>query len=543
MAFDFFGFTIKKKGVEEEKVLLSPVPPSNEEDAIIINSSYGPSGNFINTAYGTDFKFTDSKTLINKYRELSLQPEIESAIDEIVNGSIITGDPESPVGLILDKIPFSSEIKEVIHSEFNQILSILNFNENAYEIFKRWYVDGRIYYNIVIDSKNTKDGIQELRYIDPREIEKVREVSEERSKNGVTIQQTLSEYYLYKGSIKLPLDTIAHSNSGLVDYKNKSTIISYLHKSIKPYNQLSMLEDATVIYRIARAPERRVFKIGVAGIPKIKAEQYINSLIQKFRNKVVYDQSTGELKDDSKTLSVLEDFWIPVGEDGKTTDISTLAGAQNLGELGDVEYFKKKLYDSLHIPYSRVTQGSTSTFNTGRVAEIEREEDKFNKFIKRLRVRFSSLFTDILRVQLLLKNIITLEDWDNHFKNNLYYDYRKDSHYVEYNEAEILSRRIELANSAISLGEEYFSKEYIKKRMLKLTDEEIKEMTLDKEQAVETEDDGMDSGFMGDNTSDNFGGGSDFMSRPDFSNNTQTTDFVDTETQPDQSQTEPNTQI
>lgn len=504
MAFDFFGFTIKRKGVEEEKVLLSPVPQSTDEDVNVVSTSGG--GGFVNTSYsGLEFFSSDKKVLIDKYRELSLQPEIESAIDEIINEAIVTGDPEAPVGLILDKIPFSSEIKEVIQSEFEQILSLLNFNETAYELFKRWYVDGRLYFNMVIDSKNTKEGIQELRYIDPREIEKVREVKEERSKNGVLLQETVNEYYIYKNNIKLPTDTIAHSNSGLIDYRNKSTIISYLHKSIKPYNQLRMLEDATVIYRLARAPERRVFKIGVAGLPKIKAEQYVNALMNKFRNKIVYDQSTGELRDDTKTLSVLEDFWIPVGEEGKTTDITTLPGAQNLGELGDVEYFKKKLYNALHIPFSRVVEGSTSTFNTGRVAEIDREEVKFNKFIKRLRIRFSSLFTDILRIQLLLKNIITIEDWENHFKNNIYYDFRKDSHYAEYNEAEILTRRIELANSAISLGSDYFSPSYIKKRLLKLTDEEIKEMELDNEQEVEPEEP-VDTGF-GSMGSDNFGSG------------------------------------
>jgi hypothetical protein len=246
-----------------------------------------------------------------------------------------------------------------------------------------------------------------------------------------------------------------------------------------------MLEDATVIYRLARAPERRVFKIGTGGLPKIKAEQYVNSLMNKFRNKIVYDQATGDLRDDSRTLSVLEDFWIPVGEDGKTTDISTLPGGQNLGEMGDVEYFRKKLYNALHVPITRISEGSA--FNTGRSAEIDREEVKFNKFIKRLRVRFSSIFTDLLRTQLILKNIITTEEWDTYVKNNIYYDFRKDSHFAEYNEAEIMSRRMELASSAISLGDNYFSEDYIKKHFLKLSDEELKEMETDKESVPDAE--------------------------------------------------------
>lgn len=472
--FDYFGFSIKRKGPEQEKELLSPVPPQLDDDATIVNNS----GGFINTSYATDFSTSDKKILINKYRDLSLMPEIESAIDEIINEAIITGDPESPVGIILDKIPFGDDIKEVIQEEFESILNLLDFNENAYEIFKRWYIDGRLFFSVVIDTKNTQDGIQELRYIDPREIEKIREVKEEFSKRGVKLQKTVQEYYIYKSDVKLPADSVASCNSGLIDYRNKATTISYLHKSIKPYNQLRMLEDATVIYRLARAPERRVFKIGTGGLPKIKAEQYVNGLMNKFRNKIVYDQSTGELRDDSRTLSVLEDFWIPVGEDGKSTDISTLPGGTNLGEMADVEYFRKKLYNALHVPITRISAGST--FNTGRSAEIDREEVKFNKFIKRLRTRFSSIFTDLLRTQLILKNIITSDDWDTYIKNNIFYDFRKDSHFVEYNEAEIMSRRIELASSALGLGDTFFSNQYIKKNFLKLSDEEIKDIEIDK---------------------------------------------------------------
>lgn len=473
--FDFFGFSFKNRGAQEEKELLSPVLPQLDDESTIINTG----GGFINTSYNLDFNSSNKKVLIEKYRELSLHSEIESAIDEIINEAIVTGDAESPVAVVLDKLPFSEEIKEIITQEFENILNLLDFNENAYEIFKRWYVDGRIYFSVVIDAKNTKDGIQELRYIDPREIEKIKEVKEEFSKRGVKLQKTVQEYYIYK-DVKLPADSVASSNSGLIDYRNKSIIISYLHKAIKPYNQLRMLEDATVIYRLARAPERRVFKIGTGGLPKIKAEQYVNGLMNKFRGKLVYDSATGDLKDDARSLSILEDFWIPVGEDGKTTDISTLPGGTNLGEMGDVEYFRKKLYRALHVPITRITEGST--FNTGRSAEIDREEVKFNKFIKRLRIRFSSLFTDLLRTQLILKNIITTEEWDLHVKNKLFYDFRKDSHFAEYNEAEIMTRRMELASTAIGLGEEYFSPIFIKKNFLKLSDEEIKDMEIDAEE-------------------------------------------------------------
>lgn len=482
MPFDFFGFTIKRKGVDEEKELISPVTPIDDDGATIVTTS----GGFINTAYNLEFGTSDSKLLINKYRELSLQSDIESAIDEIINEAIVTGDgAESPVGIVLDKLPFSEEVKEVISGEFENILNLLDFNANAYEIFKRWYVDGRIYFNIVIDAKNTKDGIQELRYMDPRDINKIKEVKDEYSKRGVKIQKPVKEYYVYN-NVNIPADSVATSNSGLIDYRNKSVIISYLHKAIKPYNQLRMLEDATVIYRLARAPERRIFKVGTGGLPKIKAEQYVNGLMNKFRNKIVYDSVTGDLRDDAKTLSILEDYWIPVGDDGKSTDITTLPGGQNLGEMGDVEYFQKRLYRALHVPNTRLTAGST--FNTGRATEIDREEVKFTKFIKRLRNRFAVLFTDLLRKQLILKNIVTVDEWDAYIKNNIFYDFRKDSHFLEYNEAEIQTRRMELASTAIGLGDDYFSPDYIKKNFLKLSEEEIAEMKKDKEGIEEPEE-------------------------------------------------------
>lgn len=477
MPFELFGFTIKKKGNERE--LLAPTPPNNNDESIIVNSG-GVQGTYYNLDYN---KTSDKKALIDKYRELSLQSEIEFAIDEIVNQAISTGEFESPVGIVLDKLPLSEEIKGLISSEFAYILLLLDFNQNAYELFKRWYIDGRIYFSIVIDPRCIKDGIQELRYIDPRTIAKVKEVEEKRTNHGVIVQKEISEYYVFN-DVYIPADSVATTNSGLIDYKSNS-ILSYLHKSIKPYNQLRMLEDATVIYRIARAPERRIFKISTGGLPKLKAEQYVDGLMNKYKNKIAYDSTTGDLVDDVRTMSMLEDFWIPVDGEGKGTDITTLPGGVQLGEINDVLFFQKNLFRALNVPVSRLD--NSSSFNAGRVTEIDREEVKFDKFIKRLRSRFSMLFLDLLRKQLIFKNIITSEEWDTYIKNNIYFDYRKDSHYAEYNDAEIMSRRMELAQQAISLGSDYYSKSYIKSDILKLSEEEVAEIEIDVE-SEETED-------------------------------------------------------
>lgn len=481
MAFldNFFGFSFKKKAGQGEK-LTSPVPSIDIEDVSVVSNS-----GFNSTYYNLDFNSNNKKTLIEKYRSLSLQSEVESAIDEIVNEAIVTGDLEQPVSISFKDIPYSEEIKEIIQEEFKKILSLLDFNENGYEIFKRWYVDGRLYFQILIDPNNINDGISELRFIDPRKIEKVKEIKEETTQFGIRVEKVVDEFYTYEsgglgsnGVTKLPLDSIVTTNSGIVDYTNGSVIISYLHKSIKPFNQLRMMEDALVIYRMARAPERRIFKIEIPPeLHKGKGEQYLESLMNKYKSKIVYDSETGNLSDDTRSLSMLEDFWIPV-RDGKGTDISTLSGGQNLGEIGDVDLFTKKLQRSLNVPLSRLN--SDSSFNAGRTTEIEREEVKFSYFIKRLRTRFSVIFYDILKKQLMLKNVITAEDWEDNIKENIFFDYRKDSHFAEYNESEITSRRIESASQAISLGEEYYTPNFIKKHFLKLTDEEIKEMDYER---------------------------------------------------------------
>ena len=481
MAFldNFFGFSFKKKEGQGEK-LTSPVPSIDIEDVSVVSNS-----GFNSTYYNLDFNSNNKKTLIEKYRSLSLQSEIESAIDEIVNEAIVTGDLEQPVTISFKDIPYSEDIKEIIQEEFKKILSLLDFNENGYEIFKRWYVDGRLYFQILIDPNNINEGISELRFIDPRKIEKVKEVKEETTQFGIRVEKIVDEFYTYESAglgsntvTKLPLDSIVTTNSGIVDYTNGSVIISYLHKSIKPFNQLRMMEDALVIYRMARAPERRIFKIEIPPeLHKGKGEQYLESLMNKYKSKIVYDSETGNLSDDTRSLSMLEDFWIPV-RDGKGTDISTLSGGQNLGEIGDVDLFTKKLQRSLNVPLSRLN--SDSSFNAGRTTEIEREEIKFSYFIKRLRTRFSVIFYDILKKQLMLKNVITAEDWEDNIKSNIFFDYRKDSHFAEYNESEITSRRIESASQAISLGEEYYTPNFIKKHFLKLTDEEIKEMDYER---------------------------------------------------------------
>lgn len=483
MAFDIFGFTIKRKAEEDERErsLISVVPKQEDDGAAYV---YG-GGYSSSTYYNLDFSITNEVNLINKYREMSLNSEVESAIDEIVNECFYIGDNEVPVNIILDKIPYSDDVKKLIREEFDNILTVLNFGENAYELFKRWYVDGRLYFNIVIDTRNPKDGIQELRYIDPRKVKKIKEVKEEKYRGSIRIPILYDEWYVYNadtgggtgGSLKLPKDSVAAATSGLVDEKNGAMILSYLHSAIKPFNQLRMMEDAMVIYNMARAPERRVFKIDVGNMPKIKAEQYVNEMMNRFKNKVAYDSNTGDLKDDTRTLSMLEDFWFPVREGGRGADVSVLAGGNTEFGITQTDYYNKKLYRALHVPVGRLD--TSSVFNTGRATEIAREESKFTKFIQRLRFRFSILFNDILRKQLILKNIITPEDWENHFKNNVFYSYKQDSHFAEFNEAEILNRRMELAQQADQLGT--FSNKYINKKILKLTDEEIEEITKDRE--------------------------------------------------------------
>ena len=423
--------------------------------------------------------------LIRRYREIALHPECDMAIEDIVNEAVVANELKDAIRLKLDNVPFGSEVRKKIEDEFQEVLRLMNFNTKGHDIFRRWYVDGRMYYHKVIDRESPRKGITELRYIDPRKIKKVREVRKKRpdgpTPHGLSIIDDFQEYYLYNekgvagttsGGIKIAPDTIAFCPSGMID-QNKNMILSYLHKAIKPVNQLRMIEDATVIYRIARAPERRIFKIDVGNLPKVKAEQYLRDVMARYRNKLVYDASTGEIRDDRNYMSMLEDFWLPSREGGRGTSIDTLPGGQNLGEIQDIEYFRAKLYRSLNVPVSRL-EGSQG-FNLGRSTEITRDELKFTKFVQRLRKKFTELFNDILKTQLVLKKVIAEEDWHN-VKENLAYDFLQDGHFAELKDSELLLERLRLANEMRDYVGKYFSVEYVRKNVLKQNEREIEDI-------------------------------------------------------------------
>lgn len=408
---------------------------------------------------------------------------METAIDEIVNEAIVIEDSGTSVEINMDEVKAPPQIKRRIEDEFNLILKMLNFGNMGHDIFRRWYVDGRIYYHIVIDETQPALGIQELKYIDPRRIRKIREIQKMRDpQTGVELIKKSIEYYLYneKGMIgagtnlgaKIAVDSIVNVNSGLMDPK-QTMVLSYLHKAIKPFNNLRMVEDATVIYRLSRAPERRVFYIDVGNMPTVKAEQYVRDIMVKYRNKLVYDSNTGEIKDDRKHLSMLEDFWLPRREGSKGTEISTLEGARNLGEMEDVKYFQTKLYKSLNVPIGRME--AQQGFSLGRTTEINRDEIKFNKFIVRLRNKFSSLFDDLLRVQLILKNVCTEEEWKD-FKEDIWYDYKKDNSFDEIKDAELLNIRLDTLAKVDPFVGKYYSVIWVRKNILQQTDEDIEEI-------------------------------------------------------------------
>ena len=423
--------------------------------------------------------------LIRRYREIALHPECDMAIEDIVNEAVVANELKDAIRLKLDQVPFGNEIKRKIEEEFQEVLRLMNFNTKGHDIFRRWYVDGRVYYHKVIDRETPRRGITELRYIDPRKIKKVREVRKKRpdgpTPHGLTIIDEFEEYYLFNekgiagttsGGIKIAPDTISFVPSGLVD-QNKNMILSYLHKAIKPVNQLRMIEDAAVIYRIARAPERRIFKIDVGNLPKVKAEQYLRDVMARYRNKLVYDASTGEIRDDRNYMSMLEDFWLPSREGGRGTDITTLPGGQNLGEITDIEYFRSKLYRSLNVPASRLE--ASQGFNLGRSTEITRDELKFTKFVQRLRKKFTELFNDILKTQLILKAVITEEDW-HILRDHVQYDFLQDGHFAELKDSEMLLERIRIANEVRDYVGKYYSVEYVRKHILKQSDRDIEDI-------------------------------------------------------------------
>jgi len=486
---ELFGFSItrSKKTTDPKQAFTQP----QADDGTQTIAAGGYFGQYLDME-GTAKTEQD---LIRRYREIALHPECDMAIEDIVNEAVVSNELKDAIRLKLDNVQFGNEIKRKIEDEFQEVLRLMNFNTKGHDIFRRWYVDGRVYYHKVIDRESPRKGITELRYIDPRKIKKVREVRKKRpdgpTPHGLSIVDEFEEYYLFNekgiagttsGGIKIAPDTISFVPSGLVD-QNKNMILSYLHKAIKPVNQLRMIEDATVIYRIARAPERRIFKIDVGNLPKVKAEQYLRDVMARYRNKLVYDASTGEIRDDRNYMSMLEDFWLPSREGGRGTDITTLPGGQNLGEISDIEYFRAKLYRSLNVPASRLE--ASQGFNLGRSTEITRDELKFTKFVQRLRKKFTELFNDILKTQLILKAVITEEDWFT-LRDGLQYDFLQDGHFAELKESEMLMERLRVADSMRDYVGKYFSVEYVRKNVLRQTERDIAD--IDKQIKKEIDD-------------------------------------------------------
>jgi len=487
-----FGFSIEDNEPQSPGVV-SPVPPNQEDQ-----SDYYMSSGFFGQYVDIEGVYKTEVSLIKRYREMSLHPEADSAIEDIVNEALVSDSNDSPIEINLDHLNASDGIKKTIREEFKFILELLDFNRKAHEIYRNWYIDGRLYYNKVIDIKNPHEGIQELRYIDAMKMRYVRQ--EKKQKNNVrqlTVNTgnptdyefpELEEYFVYnpkltyptasassstggQGGIKFAKDSITFCTSGLVD-RNKGTTLSYLHKAIKALNQLRMIEDSLVIYRLSRAPERRIFYIDVGNLPKVKAEQYLRDVMMRYRNKLVYDASTGEVRDDKKYMAMLEDFWLPRREGGRGTEISTLPGGQNLGEITDIEYFKKKLYKALNVPISRIE--GDGGFNLGRSSEILRDEVKFSKFVGRLRKRFSAMFSDMLKTQLLLKNVITPEDWEI-MQEHIQYDFLYDNHFTELKEAELQTERLALLTATEPYIGKYYSNDWVRRNVLRQTDVEIEE--------------------------------------------------------------------
>ena len=483
-----FGFELKRSGKKEaSKMLPSIVPPTDEDAAGYISTGAGAYGQYINLD-GDQSK--DNAQLIIRYRGVAMNPEVDMAIDEIVNESIVSSELESSVDLKVDEIEAPKKIKDQILEEFENIVSLLKFNDIGHDIFRSWYIDGRIVHHLLVNESNLKAGIQEIRHIDSAKIRKVKEVKYKKDpQTGVKIVDKIEEYYIYEekpGSntvqgVKISTDAISYVTSGLLD-ESKKKVISHLHKALKPINQLRMMEDSLVIYRLARAPERRIFYVDIGNLPRGKADQYMKDIMTKYRNKLVYDASTGQIKDDRKHMSMLEDFWLPRRENGRGTSVETLPGGDNLGQIDDIIYFQKRLYRSLNVPVKRLEQ--ENQFSLGRSSEITRDEVKFQKFVDRIRRRFGTMFLGILKKQLILKGIITAQDWEE-WKDDLYVDYIKDNHFAELKDAEILQNRIGIMNEITQYVGEYYSKEWVQKNVMMLDDEEIAQMQkqIDKEMA------------------------------------------------------------
>ena len=492
-----FGFSIEDN-VKKSPSVVSPVPPSNE-DGVDNYISSGFYGQFVDIegVYRTEYD------LLKRYREMALHPECDSAIEDVVNEAIVSDLYDSPIEIELSNLNATDRLKDIIRQEFRNIKEIMDFDRKCHEIFRNWYVDGKLFYLKVIDEKRPQDGIQEIRYIDPMRMKHVKQEKRDNkngpapaaiptSQNDIKFPET-EEYFIYtppqktniygghtKKGVKIMKDSITYCTSGLVD-RNKGTILSYLHKAIKALNQLRMIEDSLVIYRLSRAPERRIFYIDVGNLPKVKAEQYLKEVMSRYRNKLAYDANTGEVRDDRKFMSMMEDFWLPRREGGRGTEITTLPGGQNLGEITDIAYFQKKLYRALNVPESRIA-GDTG-FNLGRSSEILRDELKFSKFVGRLRKRFASMFSDMLRTQLLLKNIITPEDWKE-MEDHIQYDFLYDNQFAELKESEMMTNRLTLTTTIEPYIGKYYSTEYVRKKVLRQTDAEIIEIDMQIEDEI-----------------------------------------------------------
>lgn len=478
---ELFGFEFKRKKREE---LVSFAPPRESDDGATVITAGGAYGTYVDL----DGTVRSEAELVTKYREMALQPECDAAIDEIINESISIDEKEL-VEINLDEVKISEPVKKIIKEEFENCLNILEFNKFAYEIYRRWYIDGRLYYHIVIDDKNPKDGIKEIRYIDPRKIRKVREVQKKRIKGSdnptdTVVTRTVNEYFIFndKGfnfgnksvgpsttGLKIAKDSVLYVVSGLTD--NQGTmVLSYLHKAIKALNQLRTLEDALVIYRLARAPERRIWYIDVGNLPKMKAEQYVRDIMVKHKNRLIYDAQSGEIRDDRKFMTMLEDYWLPRREGGRGTEVTTLPGGQNLGQMDDVLYFQKKFLQTLNVPVNRLN--SDALFSLGRATEITRDELKFNRFIVRLRARFAVLFTKMLEKQLILKGITTPEDWTE-IVGQIKYDFAKDNYFTELKHAEVMNNRISLAGQIQDFAGKYYSHKWIRENILQQSDDDM----------------------------------------------------------------------
>ena len=492
---ELFGFEIIRKKPEVE---LPSFAPKLEEDGALVVSEGGAYGQYVDL----EGAVRNEAELVSKYREISMHPDIEMAVDDIVNEAIVMDPKKEIVSLNLDDLEQPDNIKKMIQEEFDNVIELLEFNQHAYEIFRKWYVDGRLYYHVIIDEKVPREGIQELRYVDPRKIRKIKTQKRVKANKNtnVIINKTAEEFYIYndkgfakaptQGStyndpasqgIKIAVDSVVNASSGLVNVGG-DMVIGYLQKAIKPLNQLKSMEDSLVIYRISRAPERRIFYIDVGNLPKMKAEQYLRDIMTRFKNRVVYDAQTGEIRDDRKRMTMLEDFWLPRREGGKGTEITTLPGGQNLGQIDDIIYFQRKLYKSLNVPITRLDP--EQNYNFGRATEVSRDEVKFAKFITRLRGKFSELFNKILEKQLILKGVITSEDWQE-FKTNFKYEYSEDNHFAELRNTEILRDRISMLRDIDDYTGKYYSHEWVRRNVLYQTEEDMKEID---EQIVEEQE-------------------------------------------------------